>query len=225
MKRHQTLQGVPIDKIIVSDQPRKIFAREAIHLLAEDIKRNGIIEPIIVWADSTKFYLISGERRLRAAQHAGLSIIDALVTRGDDLGDSKLDIQLAENLLRETLTPEETAEAFRTIKEREGLSVRELAKRYNIKPTTMHRKLAGPYQNGTSTQPKKPSSKPPKISSIKTFSDGTIKFILTLQPADSTDATATTIYSELSKLLAHLKLEWQALEAARQRTITQDGKE
>jgi len=91
-------------------QPRKNFDPEKLSELAQSIKENGQVQPIIVSKDvSTGFFeLIAGERRMRAAQLAGMTHIDAVVR--DPMGDKqRLAIALIENLQREDLNPLEEA--------------------------------------------------------------------------------------------------------------------
>ncbi|MFM8468967.1 MAG: ParB/RepB/Spo0J family partition protein [Limisphaerales bacterium] len=88
-------------------QPRKDFAAEAIAELAESIKAQGIISPLIVRARGDGFELIAGERRWRAAQLAGLKEIPIIVREADDR--AVLDLALIENLQRENLNPIEEA--------------------------------------------------------------------------------------------------------------------
>ncbi len=68
-----------------SDQPRKIFKEKELDELAESIKENGIIQPlIVVELEKGEFELIAGERRLRAAKKAGLEMVPAVVKRATD---------------------------------------------------------------------------------------------------------------------------------------------
>jgi ParB family transcriptional regulator, chromosome partitioning protein len=89
-------------------QPRRHFDEDLLHELAESIKSQGVIEPIIVRnAGSGHFELIAGERRWRASQLAGLSEIPALVREIDDR--AAIAIALIENIQREDLSPLEEA--------------------------------------------------------------------------------------------------------------------
>lgn len=91
-------------------QPRKNFDPERLSELAQSIKENGQVQPIIVSKDSATdtFELIAGERRMRAAQLAGMTHIDAVVR--DPMGDrQRLAIAMIENLQREDLNPIEEA--------------------------------------------------------------------------------------------------------------------
>jgi len=92
-------------------QPRKNFNIESIQDLSNSIRSQGIIQPIIVRRMSEREYeIISGERRFRAAQHAGLTHVPALIKEvGDDIA---MAFSLIENIQRESLNPIEEAVAF-----------------------------------------------------------------------------------------------------------------
>ncbi|NBV22356.1 MAG: ParB/RepB/Spo0J family partition protein [Proteobacteria bacterium] len=88
-------------------QPRKDFAEDAIAELADSIKVQGIISPLIVRVRGDGFELIAGERRWRAAQKAGLTEVPIIVREADDR--AVLELALIENLQRENLNPIEEA--------------------------------------------------------------------------------------------------------------------
>ena len=80
----------------------------ALSELAESIKQNGVIQPIVIRQDKdNELYLVAGERRLKAAKMAGLKTIPAILTEGNPI-----EISLIENLQRENLKPVEEAEAL-----------------------------------------------------------------------------------------------------------------
>jgi len=91
-------------------QPRKEFAPEALQELADSIKEQGIIQPLIVRERPDGFELIAGERRWRAAQQAGLKEVPVLVRVADDR--AVLELALIENLQRENLNPIEEAQGY-----------------------------------------------------------------------------------------------------------------
>lgn len=91
-------------------QPRKHFDETALNELAESIKAQGIIQPLVVRAQGSGFELIAGERRWRAAQIAGLSQVPVVVRDIDS--KSVAAIALIENIQREDLNPLEEAEAL-----------------------------------------------------------------------------------------------------------------
>ena len=106
-------------------QPRKHFSSEKINELANSIKENGLIQPIIVRKSSVIGYeLLAGERRFRAAKIAGLTDIPALVKSLSD--DEMMKQAIIENLQREDLNPIEEAESYQNLIDR-GLTHDEIA--------------------------------------------------------------------------------------------------
>ena len=103
-------------------QPRVHFDEESLIELASSIAQIGVLQPILVRPieGETRFELIAGERRWRAAGRAGLSTIPAIVRTGDDLGS--VEKALVENLHRQDLTPLEEAAAFQQLIEDFGLT-------------------------------------------------------------------------------------------------------
>ncbi|MGC8744243.1 MAG: ParB/RepB/Spo0J family partition protein [Verrucomicrobiia bacterium] len=102
---------VPIDKLKPSAfQPRKDFSQESIAELAESIKQQGILQPLIVRRAGEYYEIIAGERRYRAAQIAGLTEAPVVIKEVDDR--AALEMSLIENLQRENLNPIEEAEGY-----------------------------------------------------------------------------------------------------------------
>ena len=98
------------------DQPRKVFPDEEIQVLADSIKENGLLQPILVKElEDGQIIIVSGERRFRAHQILKRETIPAWFTTGD-----AEELALVENLVREDLNPMETAEALMKLKERLG---------------------------------------------------------------------------------------------------------
>ena len=91
-------------------QPRAAFPVEDLQELADSIKTQGILQPLLVRKDDAGFELIAGERRLRAAKRAGLTQVPVVIKRVND--DKLLEISLVENIQRENLNPIEEAEAY-----------------------------------------------------------------------------------------------------------------
>src|SRR5438132_11696177 len=91
-------------------QPRKDFGHEALQELIDSIRQHGIIQPLIVRRAGTRFELIAGERRLRAAQEVGLVSVPAIVRTANDL--EVLELSLIENLQRADLNPIEEAQGY-----------------------------------------------------------------------------------------------------------------
>jgi ParB family transcriptional regulator, chromosome partitioning protein len=94
-------------------QPRRHFDPASLATLAASIREHGVLQPILVTETIDGYVLIAGERRLRAAQEAGLDRIPAIVR---ELGDqARLEVALIENLQREDLDPIEAAHGFRRL--------------------------------------------------------------------------------------------------------------
>lgn len=109
-------------------QPRTHFDAGEITSLADSIRASGVLQPLLVRAESDgSFTLIAGERRLRAAREAGLETVPVI---RHDLPDNRLlEFALVENLQRDDLGPMETARAFRELIRDHGLTQAEVASR------------------------------------------------------------------------------------------------
>jgi ParB family chromosome partitioning protein len=94
-------------------QPRKDFPEDALRELADSIREQGIVQPLIVRFRNDGYELIAGERRWRAAQLAGLSEVPVLVREADDT--AVLELALIENLQRENLNPVEEAQGYQQL--------------------------------------------------------------------------------------------------------------
>jgi ParB family chromosome partitioning protein len=109
------------------DQPRSRFPEENLNELAQSIKNNGIIQPIIVRRKNGRYEIIAGERRWRAAQRAGLQKVPVVVK---DVEDEKLlELALIENIQRQELNPVEEARAYRKLVDTIGLTQEMIAER------------------------------------------------------------------------------------------------
>jgi ParB family chromosome partitioning protein len=108
-------------------QPRKRFDAEGLATLTASIAEHGVLQPILVTEIIDGYQLVAGERRLRAAQAAGLERIPAVVRQLADR--DQLELALVENLQREDLDPLETANAYRQLIDEFGLSQEEVATR------------------------------------------------------------------------------------------------
>ena len=116
-------------------QPRVAFDPAKIQELADSIRANGIIQPLIVRRKGDRFQLIAGERRLRAARVAGLEEIPVII---QDLADDRLlEVALIENIQREDLNPIETAQAFDRLARELHLSHEEIGRRTGKDRTTI----------------------------------------------------------------------------------------
>jgi len=119
---------VPIDSIDPNPlQPRMVFQPERLAELAQSIEANGIIQPLIVIQKGTRYQLVAGERRWRAAKLAGLSEVPVVI---QDLADERLlELTLIENIQREDLNPIEVAQAFDRLGRELKLSHEEIGRR------------------------------------------------------------------------------------------------
>jgi ParB family chromosome partitioning protein len=102
---------VPLASIIISaTQPRRYFAPEAMQMLVKSVKKDGVLQPILVRPVGDKYELVAGERRYRAAQSAGLTDIPAVVREMNE--EEAVRFALMENLQREDLNPVEETEGI-----------------------------------------------------------------------------------------------------------------
>ncbi|OQB13152.1 MAG: Chromosome-partitioning protein Spo0J [Firmicutes bacterium ADurb.Bin193] len=98
------------------NQPRKMFDDEKLEILADSIKKHGVIQPILVKDMGNGYYqIIAGERRWRASRKAGLKTIPAIVRSYDEL--AAMEVALIENLQREDLNPLEEAQGYKALLE------------------------------------------------------------------------------------------------------------
>jgi len=108
------------------EQPRKSFDEETLVELADSIKQNGVITPILVCEAPNGYYsIIAGERRWRASKLAGLKTIPAIIKKYDE--EKLFEISLIENLQRQDLNPVEEAFGYRRLTEEYGLTQEDVA--------------------------------------------------------------------------------------------------
>ena len=120
------MQNVPLNKIRPSAlQPRKQFSDESLRELADSIREQGIVQPLIVRQRGDFFELIAGERRWRAAQLLNLPQVPIIVREADDR--SVLELALIENLQRENLNPIEEAHGYAQLAEQFQLTQEEIS--------------------------------------------------------------------------------------------------
>ncbi|MBE6116496.1 MAG: ParB/RepB/Spo0J family partition protein [Erysipelotrichaceae bacterium] len=108
-------------------QPREIFDEEKLQELADSIKEHGVFTPVLVRRVVDGYELVAGERRVKAAEMAGLTEIPAIIVDFDD--DQMAEISLLENIQRENLTAIEEAKGYKTLIDRRGYTQEELGKR------------------------------------------------------------------------------------------------
>lgn len=111
---NSSLRLLPLDKIQAGRyQPRTVFQEEALQELADSIKSQGVIQPVVIRPIGDKYELIAGERRWRAAQLAGLHDIPAIVQEISD--EAAIAMGLIENIQREDLNAIEEAQALQRL--------------------------------------------------------------------------------------------------------------
>ena len=123
----EIVEQVAIDEIRSNPyQPRKHFDEEALEELADSIRENGVMQPIIIRKSSIKGYeLVAGERRHKASKMAGLDKIPAIIR---DLNEEfMIKYAILENLQREDLTPLEEADAYKLMMDKLGLTQEKVA--------------------------------------------------------------------------------------------------
>lgn len=122
---------IEIDKIKPNPlQPRKVFDNESLQELAASIQEHGLLQPILVYEDmdnSDEYFLIAGERRLRASKIAHKESIKAIIV---DVQEEKLrELALIENIQRDDLNPIDLAQSYKELIEDYGITHEELAKK------------------------------------------------------------------------------------------------
>ena len=122
------VRNIPIQFIDANPyQPRQVFDQDKLQHLAENIKQEGILQPVILIQDNDRFTLVAGERRVRAAKLAGISAVPAIVK---DLSKSDtLRIALIENIQRDDLNALEEAMAYRILIKHFGYTQEQCAKK------------------------------------------------------------------------------------------------
>jgi ParB family chromosome partitioning protein len=108
-------------------QPRQHFDAQRLQELADSIRQQGLVQPIVVRRHAEAFQLVAGERRLRAAQIAGYETVPALIKKVSD--QETLEFALLENLQREDLNPMEEARAYQRLQSEFHLRQRDVAQR------------------------------------------------------------------------------------------------
>lgn len=130
------LQQLPIDAIVANPrQPRSVFQQDKLIELAESIKVNGIIQPLLVRRNGDAFEIVAGERRWRAARMAGLAVVPAVIQ--DVADDNVLTLALIENIQRDDLNAIETAVAFDRLSRELNLTHEEIGRRTGKDRTTI----------------------------------------------------------------------------------------
>lgn len=131
-----TIARIPLEQIEVNPkQPRHDFDEQAMRELADSIRLHDIIQPVTLVKTGTKYQLISGERRLRAAKMAGLKDIPAYIRTADD--QQMLEMALLENLQRENLNAIEIALSYKRLMDECDLTQEQVAERMKKERSTV----------------------------------------------------------------------------------------
>lgn len=109
------------------DQPRRVFDKEALETLAESIRQSGLLQPLLVTPEGSRYRIVAGERRFRAARMAGLDTVPCVVREMSE--QERREAALIENLQREDLNPIEEAAGIRDLMESCGYTQELAAKR------------------------------------------------------------------------------------------------
>ncbi len=135
------LLKLDIQQIIPNkSQPRTYFDGISIEELAQSIKENGLIQPIIVRpVSNNKYEIVAGERRYRACQKAMLQTVDCIIEEYDD--QHLAEVAIIENIQRENLTPIEEAMAYQRLIDTYQLTQVEVASKVGKKQSTIANKL------------------------------------------------------------------------------------
>jgi ParB family chromosome partitioning protein len=126
--RHPGIAVLSIEDIKANEfQPRRDFNEAALEELAQSIRENGLIQPLVVRKNGDAFELIAGERRLRASKIAGLKVVPVVIRKSTDR--ESLELAIVENIQREDLNCVDEGLAYFQLMQEFQLSQEELAKR------------------------------------------------------------------------------------------------
>ncbi|MGE0294914.1 MAG: ParB/RepB/Spo0J family partition protein [Hyphomonadaceae bacterium] len=124
----QELKNIPINQIDVEENYRKTFDEKKLAELARSIRKNGVIQPIVVRKKGKRYSLVAGERRLRASKLADQVTIPSVIRTIDEQAYA-IELQLIENIQKEQVPYMEEAYGFARLREAGILDVKEIAER------------------------------------------------------------------------------------------------
>ena len=141
ISRASGFHKIALGQIIADAQHRENFNQDELKQLADSLEADGLIAPIVVRWDNTrsKYVIIAGERRYRAAKLCGWKEITCDVKPDEITTGEIAELQLAENHARKNLNPIELAKAFQDVIDKNGYTVRELSTRLGVNETTVSR--------------------------------------------------------------------------------------
>lgn len=139
-EREEGVQELHISNIHPNpNQPRRHFEESALQELADSIRQHGVLEPLIVRPVDGSYKIVVGERRWRACQIAGVTVVPVLIR---ELSEREaMELALVENLQREDLNPMEEAEAYQRLLDEFGLTQEEVARRVGKERSTVANRL------------------------------------------------------------------------------------
>ena len=138
--QNEQIVAIEVSKIRANpNQPRKIFADEAILKLADSIRQYGIIQPLCVRKIGENYELVSGERRLRASKELGLGSVPCVILNINEVKSAE--ISIIENLIREDLNIFEQASAIEALIDTYGLTQEQIAKKLSNSQSFVANKL------------------------------------------------------------------------------------
>ena len=127
-KKESQLRDIEIDDIIPDkDQPRREFKQEQLEALADSIREHGVLQPLVLTKEGSKYKIVAGERRWRASKMAGLEKVPAIIRTLD--AQNRLELSLIENVQREDLNAIEIATAYAKLRDQFNMAPAEIAKR------------------------------------------------------------------------------------------------
>ena len=123
---NKTRNELPLDEIVPNpNQPRLEFDDAALDELAASIKKEGLLQPIVVRQTGNKYQIIAGERRWQACRKIGLESVPVKIMQADEA--KAIELALIENLQRSNLNPIEEAKGYRSLIEASGMTQSEIA--------------------------------------------------------------------------------------------------
>lgn len=135
-KAEDRIWKIGIDKLTPGHyQPRQDFPKESLQELAQSIRSNGILQPIVARKKGDQFEIIAGERRWRASQMAGLHEVPVIIREFKD--QEALELALVENIQREDLNPVEEAEAYQRLIQEFHMSQQQVAEKVGKERATV----------------------------------------------------------------------------------------
>lgn len=150
VKTQHEVRAIPIDQLEPSpNNPRRTWTKDkddvghtSLERLAQSIREQGILQPLVVIPHNGKYHIVCGERRFRAVkEHTDLKEVPCVVRT--DLDDkNSLEVSLTENLQREDLSPMDTAHAYNELITKCGYTARAIAKKLGVSPAAISQRLS-----------------------------------------------------------------------------------